>query len=59
MKAAQEHLQSVAYRLSEALYKTANTDVPGNDGSGEGPAAGAADDDDVIDAEEVSAGDKA
>jgi len=51
MKAAQEHLQSVAYRLSEAMYKSADSESP-EGGEGPGPD-GSVEDADVIDAEEV------
>ena len=52
MQAAQEHLQSVAYRLSEAMYKSANDEEGGDDTPHQdGPPP--ADDGDVIDAEEV------
>ncbi len=51
MKAAQEHLQSVAYRLSEAMYKSADPESP-EGGEGPGPE-GSVEDADVIDAEEV------
>ena len=55
MKAAQEELQNVAYRLSEVLYKTA-AEAGAPEAGAEAPAAAdeAADDDSVIDVEEVS-----
>jgi molecular chaperone DnaK len=53
MQAAQEHLQSVAYRLSEAMYKGANADAPGPGDSDDMQGGPPADEGDVIDAEEV------